>query len=248
MRACACVSDCSVTKTLLVVLAHPDDEIGCAGAIAAHTKRGHRVVLAFLTHGEMTEALGPLSSDEIAAQRERHAHEAGAILGCEIRFLDYHDTRVDATPAANHDVARLVAEVQPSAVLTWGDAWIRGMRHPDHQATGQIVRNAVTIARIKRVAAPFSPHREAAPVFGLRDRNSTLPTVAIDVSAHLNVVLQLGEFYRERIGWPPLEWHRNRLAAVGAAYGVEAAEEFDAWESAPGIFATLFDSAVLPPL
>ena len=43
-------------KTLLVALAHPDDEIGCAGTIAAHSALGHRVVLLFLTRGEMTEA------------------------------------------------------------------------------------------------------------------------------------------------------------------------------------------------
>src|SRR5688572_984744 len=99
-----------MSNALLVLLAHPDDEIGCAGTIAVHSALGHRVVLAFLTHGEMTEALGPLTAREVAVLREEHAHEAGRLLGCEIRFLDYQDTRVHVTPEANYDVAKLVAE------------------------------------------------------------------------------------------------------------------------------------------
>ena len=237
-----------MTETLLVVLAHPDDEIGCAGTMAVHAALGHRVVLAFLTHGEMTEALGPLGAAEVARIREEHAHEAGRILGCEIRFLDYHDTRVECTADANYDVARLIADVRPRAVLTWGDAWIRGMRHPDHQATGEIVRSAITLSRIARVTAPIEPHRGASPVFTLRDRNSSLPPVAIDVSAHLEKIYALGEFYRARIGWPPEEWHRNRLAEAGRTYGVAAAEVFDAWESEPGLYRSLIESQVLPPL
>jgi LmbE family N-acetylglucosaminyl deacetylase len=237
-----------VTKTLLAIFSHPDDEIGCAATLAAHSASGHRVIVAFLTHGEMTESLGPLPAEKVAQLRREHALEAGRILGCEIRFLNYQDTRVEVTPQANYDVAQLIAELKPDAVLTWGDAWIRGMRHPDHQATGTIVRNAITLSRIARVVAPFEPHRNAAPVFTIRDRNSTLPAIAIDVSNHFRKALELGAFYRERVGWPPEEWHRNRLAIAGQEWGVAAAEVFDAYESEGGLYTTLFDSAVLPPL
>ncbi|HEX6558846.1 MAG TPA: PIG-L deacetylase family protein [Longimicrobiales bacterium] len=235
-------------KTLLLVLSHPDDEIGFAGTIAAHVAGGHRVVLTFLTRGEMTESLGVRSAPEVAALREQHAFEAGRMLGCEIRFLNYPDTRVQCTPDANYDVARLLAEVKPNALLTWGSAWIRGMRHPDHQATGEIARNAITLARIARVVAPLEPHRDAAPVYTLRDRNSLLPRVAINVSDQLDKVLELGRFYRERVGWPREEWLRNRLLEAGRGWGVPAAEVFDAWETAPGLYASLFDAVLLPPL
>ena len=206
------------------------------------------MVLVFLTHGEMTESLGPLTAEEVALQRRAHAQESGALLGCEIRFLDYHDTRIESTAAAHYDVAKVIAEIKPDAVLTWGDAWIRGMRHPDHQATGVIVRNAVTLSRIARVVAPHAPHRAAAPIFTLRDRNSTLPPVAIDVTAHVDKAIELGAFYRERVGWPPAEWLQNRLLEAGRQWGVQAAEVFDAYESKTGIYRTLFDSEVLPPL
>ena len=239
--------DLIVPKTLLALFTHPDDEIGCAATLAAHSASGDRVVLVFLTHGEMTEALGALSAEEVARKRREHAQESGRILGCEIRFLNYQDTRVQSTPAAHHDVAKLIAELKPDAVLTWGDGWIRGIRHPDHQATGEIARSAVTLSRIARVVAPWSPHRNPAPVFTLRDRNSMLPAIAIDVSQHVDRALELGAFYRARVGWPPEQWHRDRLRRAGEEWGVAAAEVFDAWESVGGVYTSLFESEVLPP-
>jgi LmbE family N-acetylglucosaminyl deacetylase len=154
---------------------------------------------------------------------------------------------VASTPESHYDVARLMAELKPDAVLTWGDAWIRGMRHPDHQATGHIARSAITLSRIARVVAPEAPHRNAAPVFAIRDRHSLMPAVAIDVSAFVEPALELGAFYRERVGWPPEQWHRDRLRNCGEQWGVEAAEHFDAYESESGLYRTLFDSPVLPP-
>lgn len=234
-------------KTLLAIFTHPDDEIGCAATLAAHSASGDHVQLVFLTHGEMTESLGALTAEQVAQKRREHAAESGRILGCEVRFLDYPDTRVQSTPDAHYDVARLIAQIKPDAVLTWGDAWVRGMRHPDHQATGEIARAAITLSRIARVVAPLRPHRNAAPVFTIRDRNSMLPAVAIDVSNHVDRALELGAFYRERVGWPPEDWHRNRLLAAGAEWGVAAAEVFDAYESIGGLYTSLFDSEVLPP-
>ncbi len=88
-------------RTLLVALAHPDDEVGCAGTIAAHVAHGHRVVMLFLTAGEMTESLGPHATSEVARRRTEHAYQAGRILGTEVRVLDFPDTRVDVSADAN---------------------------------------------------------------------------------------------------------------------------------------------------
>ena len=222
-------------STILVALSHPDDEVGCAGTIAAHAAAGDRVVLLWLTRGEMTGAYPDLEPDEIAERRMADGREAAALLGAEARFLELPDTRVHATPDAARTVARAVAEVAPDAVLTWGDAWARGMRHPDHQATGKIVRDAITLARIGRVVEPTPPHREDVPVFTLRGRHSGLPTLAVDVSDHVDTILEVGAFYRERVGWPEEGFLEDRLRRAGAEYDVEAAELFDAWETPPGL-------------
>jgi N-acetylglucosamine malate deacetylase 1 len=227
-------------RTLLVAMSHPDDEVGCAGTMAVHAAAGHRVVLLFLTRGEMTESLGPLDAAEVARRRTAHARHAAEILGAEVRLLDFPDTRIEVTADAMYTVAGEIAAIAPDAVVTWGDAWVRGPRHPDHRATGDIVRGAITLARIRRVVHPRPPHRGAAPVFALRDIHSTLPEAAIDVSPQLARLHELADFYRAHVGWPRREWLEARLAAAGARHGVAAAEAFDAWESPGGLRTDLF--------
>jgi LmbE family N-acetylglucosaminyl deacetylase len=226
-------------QTLLVALAHPDDEVGMVAAMQAQRARGDRVVLAWLTRGEMTEALGPVPTDEIIRRRTEHGHVAGEILGVETRFLDFPDTAVHATPEAARTVARLIAEVKPDGVLTWGQAWRRGLRHPDHQATGQIVRDAITLARIKRVVAPLEPHRRPVPVFTYRDRHSRLPAVAIDASPYRDKIRELALHYQKELEFPDPDWLENLLRGIGRKWNLDLAEEFDAWETAGGIVTSL---------
>jgi N-acetylglucosamine malate deacetylase 1 len=234
-------------KTLLVALSHPDDEMGCAGSIAAHAAGGDRVVMLFLTRGEMTQSMGPLRAEEVARRRTAQGEEAARILGAEVRFLDFPDTRLEVTADAGYVVAAALAEIRPDAVITWGDAWVRGPRHPDHTATGQIVRNAITLARIARVVAPLPPHREPAPVFAIRDVHSTLPEAAIDVSAHVDRIHELADYYRGFVGWPARDWLQQRLADAGRRYGVAAAETLDAWETPGGLVDSLFQPSAGEP-
>ena len=200
------------------------------------------MVVLWLTRGEMTEAFGPIGPEKVARRRERMGAEAGEILGVETRFLDLPDTRVQAIPAAAARVARVIAEVEPDGLLTWGDAWVRGARHPDHQATGVIARDAVTLARIAKVVDPLEPHREPCPVFTYRGMHSSLPAVAVDVGGHAETIFELAAYYRERIGFGDREWLEDRLRRGGAAWDVEYAEIFDAWETGGGLVETL-----LPP-
>lgn len=228
-------------RTLLVALAHPDDEVGAAGTILTHRERGDRVVVLWLTRGEMASSLASLPVEEVIRRRKEDGAAAGELLGVETRFLDFPDAGLMASPEAAARVAKVVAEVRPDAVITWGDGWVRGARHPDHQACGRIVRDAVTLARLDRVVRPAEPHRAVVPVFTYRDVHSRLPAVALDVDRHRDRILELGALYRERVGFGDREWIEQRLRSIGTRWGLRHAEEFDAWETEGGV-----RSALLP--
>ncbi len=234
-------------RTLLVALAHPDDELGSAGTILAQRALGDRVVILWLTRGEMTDALGEASVTDVARLRTEQGRAAGELLGAEILFLDFPDAALDATPEAARRVASVIADVRPDGVLTWGDAWVRGMRHPDHRACGRIVRDAITLARIKRIVEPVEPHRGETPLFTYRGLHSGLPAVVVDVEPYLGPVLELGRFYEERIGFGHPEWLEVRLAEVGRRWGLRYAEEFDAWETEPGVVRALLPAEQAGP-
>lgn len=225
--------------TLLVALAHPDDEIGSVAAILAQRARGDRVVLLWLTRGELTDAFGPVATEEVMARRLEHGRRVGELLGVETRFLDFPDAALAATPEAAARVARVIAEVRPDGVLTWGEAWKRGMRHPDHQACGRVVRDGITLARIRRAVEPHEPHRAPTPVFAYRDIHSSLPAVAIDAAPYREQIHELGRFYMRELGFGDPEWVDERLRAIGERWGLEFAEEFEAWETEPGIVSAL---------
>lgn len=226
-------------RTLLLALAHPDDEVGMVAAVLSQRARGDRVVLLWLTRGEATDAFGPVPAEEVAARRAELGHRVGDLLGVETRFLDFPDTRVEAGPEAAARVAREIADIRPDGVLTWGDAWKRGLRHPDHQATGRIVRDAITLARIRSAVEPLPPHRAPAPVFTYRDIHSPLPAVWIDAEPWLDQIFAVGEVYHGALEFPDRNWLEMRLETAGQRRGLRWAEEFDAWETRGGLVPAL---------
>jgi LmbE family N-acetylglucosaminyl deacetylase len=208
-------------------------------AIASQVAKGDRVVLLWLTRGEATDAYGGLPIEEVAERRDALAARVGRLLEVETRFLDFPDTAVQEGPESASRVGRILADIRPDGVLTWGDAWVRGMRHPDHQATGRIVRDAITLARIRRAVEPAEPHRAPAPVFTYRGLHSQLPAVAIDAEPWLDRIFAVADIYNDELQFPDRRWLEKRLRAIGARWGLEWAEEFDAWETEGGLVDSL---------
>lgn len=210
-----------------------------AGALLAQRRRGDRVVVLWMTRGEMTEALGRRDPEAVAERRTELGLRAAEVLDVEPRFLDLPDTAVEPSPQGARRVARVLADVAPDGLLTWGRAWVRGLRHPDHEATGKLARDAVTLARIARVVEPLEPHRAPCPVFTVRGAHSSLPTAAVDVSTHREQILEVAALYREALGFGDPEWLLERLGDAGSRWGVDLAEEYDTWETAEGLMSAL---------
>jgi N-acetylglucosamine malate deacetylase 1 len=218
-------------KTLLLGLAHPDDELGAAGTVLAQRHRGDRVVIVWLSRGEQTEAFGPIPTQEVARRREEQGHRVGEILDAETLFLDLPDTAIAYDRETVVRLAKLICEVLPDGLLTWGHAWMRGMRHPDHQACGELFRDAVTLARLAKIVAPLPPHRKPVPIFTLRDVHSDLPAAAVDVTPFRDKIAEVASLYRQGLGFGDPAWLERRLRDAGERWGFLYAEEFDAWES-----------------
>lgn len=235
----------TAARTLLAVFAHPDDELGAAGSLLAQRARGDRVVLLYLTRGETTGAFGTLPRAQVVRRREEQAARAAELLGAEHRFLDMPDCALEPSPEAGRAVARVMADVRPDGIVTWGEAWVKGMRHPDHQACGKIARDAVTYARMPMLVDPVPPHRAFCPVFTLRGVHSTLPCVTVDVEPHLDRLFELAAYHHELIGFGERSWLEARLRAAGEAAGLGWGEAFEAWETEPGAVASLLPATEL---
>lgn len=125
---------------VLVIAPHPDDEtLGCGGAVILHVRKGDRVVVAFLTSGEL--GLKHLPREKAWRIREREAENAAKILGlAEAQFLRKPDWTLGQNIEATAEALSLVMrQEQPELIyLPHEREW-----HPDHHAAASIVRLAL---------------------------------------------------------------------------------------------------------
>ncbi len=132
--------------------AHPDDvEIGAAGLLALQVRLGRRVIVADLTAGE-------LSSRGESSLRASEATRAAQLLGLTARIqFGWPDGALEDSPANGRAVARLIRRFRPWLVLAPYDR----DRHPDHRATGQIVRRSWFLSRLRQLDLGFQFHAPA---------------------------------------------------------------------------------------
>ncbi|MFI6984985.1 PIG-L deacetylase family protein [Embleya sp. NPDC050154] len=141
---------------LVVVAAHPDDEIlGAGGLIAAHLDTGSRVRVVLLTDGEKSHPGGPIPPPLLRARRIRETERALGLLGpagtsaAEIVRLRLPDTGVAEHEAKAADtLVALVAGFGICAAPWSGDV------HGDHEAAGRAAALACASADVAHVQYP----------------------------------------------------------------------------------------------
>ena len=164
-------------RTLLAVLAHPDDEsFGMGGTLAYYASRGVEVHLICATRGEVGEAAPELLDGfkSVAELRESELRCAASHLGLTgVHFLDYRDSGMPGSPDNKHPqalaaqsvvaiaerIVHYMRELKPQVVVTFDP--IGGYHHPDHIAIQQATVHAFETA-IK-------------PDFTLRESTADLP-------------------------------------------------------------------------
>jgi LmbE family N-acetylglucosaminyl deacetylase len=190
---------------LLAVFAHPDDETGTAGALAAAVAAGHHVTLACATRGEVGEISMPdlATSDTLGEVREAELRAAADIIGIqELLFLDYHDSGMAGTPenedprsfnqadpqAATGQLVGLIRRIRPDVVITFDPSG--GYGHPDHIAANHYTEAAYDLAddpgAYPEMGPAFRPQRLFYAVFPrsfLQEMFQQMADAGMDISA-----------------------------------------------------------------
>ena len=174
-----------MTKTILAVLAHPDDEtFGLGGTLAYYAQKGFETYYVCATRGEAGTVDEGYLKDfrNIADLRTDELMRAAKILGLkEVFFLGYRDSDMPGSENNKHPEAQVahpieevagrivkyIRELKPDVVLTFDP--IGGYKHPDHIHT----HRATTLAFEKaddpsfhpEAGAPFKPRALYYQVF-----------------------------------------------------------------------------------
>lgn len=216
---------------VLVVAAHPDDEvIGCGGTMAAHALSGRPVHVLLMTNG-VGARNETAPSAQAVSDRAESAREAASILGVhEPRMHSFPDNAMDTSPLLDviRAVEEYVNELRPETVYTHH----RGDLNIDHE----IVHRAVL------TACRPQPRHPVKELYCFAVRSSTewsgpfpgsvfAPSLYVDISWTLDLKMKALAAYSEELREPPhsrsLPAMEAEARAAGATVGLAAAEPFE---------------------
>lgn len=217
-----------MSKSVLVVAAHADDEVlGCGGTIARHVAEGDVVHVVFMADGVGSRGAGESNQHQ---RRNLARDEALQILGVsECNALDFPDNRMDSVPLLYvvQALEPIIEQVQPTRVYTHH----HGDLNVDHRVTNQAVLTACR-------PMPGSSVREILTFEVMSSTEWATPSVApfvpntfVDISNYLPK--KLGALAAYDIEMRPVP-HSRSIAHVealarhrGNCVGLEVAEAFE---------------------
>ncbi|WP_431475315.1 MULTISPECIES: PIG-L deacetylase family protein [Marinobacter] len=216
-----------MSKTVLVVAAHTDDEaLGCGGTIARHVAEGDTVYAVFLADGVTSR---PGATSEELEQRNAAAEEAHRILGITKAYmLGFPDNRMDSVPLLDivQKLEAVIQEIEPRIIYTHHS----GDLNIDHRVTHQVVLTACRPVPGSSVKEVYAFEVLSATGWNTPTESPFVPNVFVDVSSQMDVKLAaLQKYHMEMREAPHIRSFENvlRLAEFrGGFVGGRLSEAF----------------------
>ncbi|MDM8542141.1 PIG-L deacetylase family protein [Desulfococcaceae bacterium HSG9] len=217
---------------ILVVAAHPDDEVlGCGGTVARMTREGHEVFIAVLGEG-ITSRFAERNTQERDLLKELHEknREIATMLGAKELFAySLPDNSFDSVPLLKivRITEELIGKIHPEVVYTHhgGDLNI------DHAITFRAVMTATRpmkgcpVRQIYTFEIPSSTEWAFGKFSDIFD-----PNTFVDISSTLDLKIQAMKQYESEVRQFPHPRSSKALQATaekwGSVAGLEAAEAF----------------------
>lgn len=216
-----------MSDRVLVVAAHPDDEVlGCGGVMAKHADAGDEVHVLFIADGVTSRTSG--GSDSLNA-RNQAASAACRILGSHPPVhLAMPDNALDSVPLLEivQRIELVLTELVPSCIYTHSG----GDLNIDHQYVQKAVLTAARPLPNSSVRAIYAFEVLSSTGWAAGD-SSFRPNRFVEITPYLDRKLDALRCYdAEMRDFPHARSYRSVEALAryrGAAVGFHAAEAFD---------------------
>lgn len=218
-----------MTNKVLIVAAHPDDEIlGCGGTMARHVQEGDNVDILYISDG-VTARNREHTSEEIA-ERNAAAHAAAKIVGANApTFGTFQDQRLDTSPLI--EIVRLIegtiSRVRPNIIYThhFGDLNL------DHAITHRAVMTATRPQPGTQIAFVYAFECLSSTEWNIEGAaHDFTPNYFVDISSSIKTKMDALQAYKVEMRPAPharsFDNVQNLARLRGSSVGVAAAEAF----------------------
>jgi len=213
--------------SVLMVVAHPDDEVlGAGGTMARHARAGEPVDILFLADG--VRARGEASDVAAGERRMAAARNAAHVLGARPpRFLNLPDNRLDGMELLDivQAIEAVIAEIGPDTIYTHH----HGDLNIDHVLCQRAVLTACRPQPGSTVRRIFAMEIASSTEWNAPD-GGFAPTRFVDIVETLEIKQQALRAYAEEMRPFPHARSYEALEALarwrGATVGRAAAEAF----------------------
>jgi LmbE family N-acetylglucosaminyl deacetylase len=197
-------------KTVVFIVAHPDDvAFGMAGT-AELLKKSYRLHVICATRGE--RGLAGVSKEKTASIRDAEERAACKLLGAEITFLNLIDRDVFASKENSEALGDIISNIRPIAVFT---PWPID-HHPDHSAIAEMTRKALFLINNK-------PQLYFCEEGGGDQTTHFVPDIHVDISAVIEEKLRIVRCHKCQ---NPNDIMVQRVLSQGKRRGMECGVEY----------------------
>lgn len=173
---------------ILVIVAHPDDEVlGMGGTLLRHKNEGDEIYIQILTNGLYSRS----NSKKRLHEAKRVAEKLNAK---ELRIEEFDDQKLDAYPIVNiiNSIESFSQKINPEIVYTH----FSGDLNKDHQITHQAVLTAFRPINKNSPLKIICAEIPSSTEWGINKFN---PNYFVDISEDLEQKIELANFYCEEI-------------------------------------------------
>ena len=201
---------------VLLFGAHPDDvEWGAGGILLLLRDKGLKFALVDLTEGEM----GSRGTPE---ERAQEASAAANFVGAAAREnLHLPDCALVDSPENRKRIASVIRRYRPHLVLApfWKD------RHPDHAATGLMVRNSSLYCALAKLDDGNPPYKPSAFLYFLL-HNYRHPSLVVDITSVYQQKLELLRLHHSQFSKTAEQLGLLPLGMSDYLYGLESRDRY----------------------
>jgi len=219
--------------SILVVAAHPDDEVlGCGGTIARRVEEGREVHIAILGEGITSryEDRDEADQDLVESLKET-SREVGAFLGAEEVYLrSFPDNRFDTVPLLNvvKAIEELIDEIEPETVYTQHG----GDLNMDHKIVYRATLTATRPMTDCLVQEVYAYEVASSTEWAFQEFSPPFrPNTFVDVEETLKKKVEAMQMYETEARPYPHPRSPKSLRAIaqnwGRTAGLQAAEAFE---------------------